>query len=51
MAAHPVAANLLMFLIVAGGFVGGSTVIQEVFPDSDLGAVQVTRSCVRGSTQ
>lgn len=41
MAAHPVAANLLMFLIVAGGVVGGSTVIQEVFPDSDLGAVQV----------
>jgi multidrug efflux pump subunit AcrB len=40
-AAHPVAANLLLFLILAGGFVGGSTVIQEVFPDSDLGAVQV----------
>ena len=40
-AAHPVAANLLMVLILAGGFVGGSTVIQEVFPDSDLGAVQV----------
>ena len=40
-AAHPVAANLLMFLILAGGFAGGSTVIQEVFPDSDLGAVQV----------
>jgi multidrug efflux pump subunit AcrB len=40
-AAHPVAANLLMFLILAGGFVGGSTVVQEVFPDSDLGAVQV----------
>jgi multidrug efflux pump subunit AcrB len=41
MVAHPVAANLLMFLIVAGGLVGGSTVVQEVFPDSDLGAVQV----------
>ena len=40
-AAHPVAANLLMFLILAGGFVGGSTVVQEVFPESDLGAVQV----------
>jgi len=41
MAGHPVAANLLMVLILAGGFVGGSTVVQEVFPDSDLGAVQV----------
>ena len=41
MAAHPVAANLLMIMIIAGGFVGGSTVVQEVFPDFELGAVQV----------
>jgi multidrug efflux pump subunit AcrB len=41
MAGHPVAANLLMVLILAGGIVGGTTVVQEVFPDSDLGAVQV----------
>ena len=41
MAAHPVAANLLLVLIIAGGFVGGSTVVQEVFPDFDMDAVQV----------
>ncbi|MCL7972859.1 MAG: efflux RND transporter permease subunit, partial [marine benthic group bacterium] len=41
MAAHPVAANLLLVLIIAGGFVGGTTVVQEVFPDFDMDAVQV----------
>ena len=44
MAGHPVAANLLMVLILAGGFVGGSTVVPEVFPDSDLGGFDITET-------
>jgi multidrug efflux pump subunit AcrB len=41
MARHPVASNLLMIFILVAGFIGATTVVQEVFPDADLGAVQV----------
>jgi len=41
MAGHPVAANLLMIFILAAGVFSMSAVVVEVFPDFDLGAVQV----------
>jgi multidrug efflux pump subunit AcrB len=41
MAGHPVAANLLMIFILVAGVFSMSAVVVEVFPDFDLGAVQV----------
>jgi len=41
MAGNPVAANLLMVFILAAGVFSMSAVVVEVFPDFDLGAVQV----------
>ncbi len=41
MAGHPVAANLLMVFILAAGVFSMANVVVEVFPDFDLGAVQV----------
>ena len=41
MAANPVAANLLMIFILAAGVFSMSAIVVEVFPDFDLGAVQV----------
>ena len=41
MAGHPVASNLLMIFILAAGVFSMSAVVVEVFPDFDLGAVQV----------
>ncbi len=42
MAGHKVAANLLMIFLLAAGFLSLASVVQEVFPDSNLDAVQVT---------
>ncbi len=42
MARHGVAANLLMFVLLAGGFLIGSRVKQEVFPEFDLDVIQVS---------
>ena len=41
MARNPVAANLLMVMILAGGVIGLTRVKQEVFPEFDLDLVQV----------
>jgi multidrug efflux pump subunit AcrB len=41
MAANPVASNLLMVFILAAGVFSLSAIVVEVFPDFDLGAVQV----------
>ena len=41
MAGHPVASNLLMVFILAAGVFSLANVVVEVFPDFDLGAVQV----------
>ncbi len=42
MARNPVAANLLMFVILVGGVMGLSRVKQEVFPEFDLDMVRVS---------
>ncbi len=42
MAGHSVAANLIMLLCLVGGFLSMRTVKQEVFPDFDVDAVQVS---------
>ncbi len=42
MARNPVAANLLMFVILAGGALGLARVKQEVFPEFDLDVVRIT---------
>ena len=41
MARNGVAANLLMLLIIVGGVLGYSTVVQEVFPETNLDQIQV----------
>ena len=41
MARNGVAANLLMLLIVVGGVLGYQTVVQEVFPETNLDQIQV----------
>ena len=42
MARNPVAANLLMVMIMAGGVVGLTQVKQEVFPEFELDVVQIS---------
>ena len=42
MARNPVAANLLMFVILAGGVIGVLSVKQEVFPEFDLDVVRIS---------
>jgi len=42
MARNSVAANLLMFLIVVAGAIGGTRVIQEVFPSFELDIITVS---------
>jgi len=42
MARNPVAANLLMVMVLAGGVIGLTRVKQEVFPEFDLDLVQVS---------
>ena len=42
MARNPVAANLLMAVLILGGLLIGSRVKQEVFPEFDLDQVQIT---------
>jgi multidrug efflux pump subunit AcrB len=44
MTRHPVASNLLMFLILVGGWTLGSNVKQEIFPEFALDFVNVTVS-------
>lgn len=41
MASNPVAANLVMIILVAGGLFSALTIKQEVFPEFQLGIVQV----------
>ena len=41
LARNPVAANLLMVLIVAGGLTGAATVTEEVFPELDLRRIRI----------
>jgi multidrug efflux pump subunit AcrB len=41
MARNSVAANLLMLFIVLVGFVSVSTIVQEVFPEASLDAIQI----------
>ena len=41
LARNPVAANLLMLLIVASGLTGAATVTEEVFPELDLRRISV----------
>lgn len=41
MARNGVAANLLMFLIIVGGFISFSSVVQEVFPEFSLDSIQI----------
>ncbi|MCB9791372.1 MAG: efflux RND transporter permease subunit [Alphaproteobacteria bacterium] len=42
MARNSVAANLLMFIVFVGGFIGLSTIKQEVFPEFQVDAVLVS---------
>ncbi len=39
---HPVSANLLMLVLLLGGFFYGTRIKQEVFPDFDLDMVTIT---------
>jgi multidrug efflux pump subunit AcrB len=39
---NPVFANLLMFMIIAGGFIGGYTMIRETFPNFSMDRIQVS---------
>lgn len=39
---NPVASNLLMFILLAGGFISYLSLNQEEFPDIDFGLVQVS---------
>jgi multidrug efflux pump subunit AcrB len=41
---NPVAANLLMLILVIGGLIAAATITQEVFPEYDLDIVTVTVS-------
>ena len=41
LARNPVAANLLMMLIVVSGFTGAATVTEEVMPELDLRRIRV----------
>ena len=41
-AQNPVAANLLMFFLLLGGFLGLSDIRQEIFPDFNLDGVRVS---------
>ncbi len=45
MAGNPVAANLLMILLMVGGLLAASQTQQEVFPYFEMGRVTVTISC------
>lgn len=38
---HPVSANLLMLVLLLGGFFYGTRIKQEVFPDFDLDMVTI----------
>jgi len=38
---NPVAANLLMIILIVGGLISGSQIRQETFPPIDLGTVEV----------
>ncbi len=42
MARNPVAANLLMVVLLVGGFIGSTRIKQEVFPEFDLDMVTVS---------
>ena len=42
MAQNPVAANLLMLVLMGGGYLVGGTIKQEVFPEFELDAVMIT---------
>jgi multidrug efflux pump subunit AcrB len=42
MAGNPVAANLVLLFLVAGGLVSAYTIKQEVFPEFELDVVQIT---------
>ncbi len=42
MAGNPVAANLVLLLIVVGGLASAFTIRQEVFPELDLDIIQIT---------
>ena len=42
MAHHPVSANLLMLVLLLGGFFYGTRIKQEVFPDFDLDMVTIS---------
>ncbi len=39
---NPVFANLLMFIIIAGGIIGGHTMIRETFPPFSMDQIQVS---------
>lgn len=41
MAQNSVAANLLMILIILAGFISFSNIVQEVFPEASLDAIQI----------
>ena len=41
LADNPVAANLLMVLIVASGLMAAATVTEEVFPEIDLRRIRI----------
>ncbi|MEZ5659139.1 MAG: efflux RND transporter permease subunit [Burkholderiaceae bacterium] len=49
MAAHPVAANLLMMLIIVGGLVSAFGLRQEVFPEINFDAIE-TRVVYQGAS-
>ena len=42
MAGHSVTANLLMMVLLIGGFIVGSQIKKEVFPDFELDRITVT---------
>ena len=42
MATHPVAANLLMIALLAGGFLSALRIKQEVFPEFSLDVVGIS---------
>jgi multidrug efflux pump subunit AcrB len=51
MARNGVAANLLMVLIIVGGLFSAATIVQEVFPEFSLDAVQVRVEYPGGSPE
>lgn len=51
MAAHPVAANLLMIVLIVGGFFFYTKTVKEVFPEFEIGTIAVVMTYAGSSPE